>query len=573
MPHDRPVASALLAVCLACAPAQARAATRTMSDVPLPGGLAAARAALGDRTPVSAALFLCELVERFYNTPKQTDANQDARFQAFLAYLERAVASGGPSDALPLPVTSEWWVHTVLGGRSTPPTLVLDILRSRDAALLYRALVAFDDETRAWFAGQPALLREVLAGRGALLVLAAPGIRVSGERLVTPGGEVALRAWEHLLGVSASDPDVFVRRLIAQDEGALAYFYGRMGRMPDGQVAALVGAAGDAERDGLERLYRVYRHAGLDWRAASRPFSAMPQDPSLLVAELPRDAVGRAVVPGTPEFWMRVFGVRGEPSSLASEDHGRFAGETTDAAWLAERVYRDGPAAARARTGEVLLASRVLGPTKDVKFSDALVMTAALPHYPALVLTLERLGVTDPAVYRAAIARAAALAGVQDLRARGRSVAQFQGVLALLIQATRAGAIGPGEASNLVSSLAGLAVGEGGDYEGRMARWIDEHLRPASPGSADEAVDSRRPRLVYDDEDRSRRPLLRHVGRHALPNRSVPRRRAADSNASAASGLCARSPTGGRSCLSPIGPRARRQPPRFKSLNLCIGRI
>ncbi len=488
MPHRGLFASAWLLMGVLWLPAAAGAAPApAMSDLALPGGLAAARTALGDRTSASAALFLGELIERFYNTPKQTDANQDARFQAFMSYLERAAAAtGGPSDPLPLPITPDWWVHTVLAGRSTPSTLLVDILKSRDAALMYRALLTFDDDTRTWFAEHPALVHEVVAGRGALLVLAAPGIRVSGGRVLVPGGDEVRTAWEGIVGASAVNPEAFLRAVITQDAGMVAYFYGRMGRMPARSVAALLATAGDSDHEGLGRLYRVYRRAGAEWRPASRPFAVMPQDPSLLVGELPLDDAGRIAVPGGPAFWERIFDMPGGVSALGRESEDRFGGETTDASWLADQVYRNGVGAARVRTQQVLLACRLLSRRVEARSADVMVTIAALPHYPALVLSLERLGVTDPAVYRGAVLRAVALLGVHDVAAQGRSVAQFQSVLALLIQARRAGAIGAGEASRLVASVSEIPLGAGGDYEGRVAAWVDAHLRPLAsrPASA-----------------------------------------------------------------------------------------
>jgi hypothetical protein len=457
-----------------------------MSDVALPGGVAAAHRALGDRTSPNAALFLGELVERFYNTPKQTDANQDERLQRFLAYLEQATAAGGPSEALPLPATATWWTENVLARAGTPPTLVLDVLRSRDAALLYRALVSLDSPTREWFTAQPALVRDITRGRAAQLVLASPGIRVNGGRLVTPGGEQASAAWEAFLGTRLDDPVAIVRRLIEQDEGGLAYFYGRMARLPATQVAAIVVAGG---HDALSQTYRVFKRASVDWRPATRPFSAMPGDPSLLLADLAAGTDGRIQVPGDAAFWRAVFDAEGNPARLPSKPTATAIGSTTDVPWLLEQVYGNGIIASRARSEQVRFAARILAEHADARPEDAMLAVVALERVPALVLSLDRMGISDPSTYRDAVSRTLALDSIRDPRTQARSTAQFQGALALLVQASRCSAITVADAARLVSALSGIELSDTGEYDGRVSRWMDKELLSAHAETGGVAVD------------------------------------------------------------------------------------
>ena len=123
-------------------PARGASATTALSDVPLPGGLDGARMVIGDRAPADRALFLPELVVRFFNTASTTRMADVPELQALVTRLEQcgsASPSGtacGPPDSLPLPLTTDWWTSEVFRGRSTSDTLVRDIVRSHDAALL-----------------------------------------------------------------------------------------------------------------------------------------------------------------------------------------------------------------------------------------------------------------------------------------------------------------------------------------------------------------------------------------------------------------------------------------------------
>ena len=120
-------------------------------------GLDRARAATGDRAAADPAWFLAVAIERFYNTPEPVDRNDDARLKALLAHLAAASQAPGPDAAptpteeVPLPLTPEWWSSVVFGNRVPADRLVPAILGSRDAALLYRALLTLDTPTRLWF--------------------------------------------------------------------------------------------------------------------------------------------------------------------------------------------------------------------------------------------------------------------------------------------------------------------------------------------------------------------------------------------------------------------------------------
>ena len=59
------------------------------------------------------------------------------------------------------------WTDVVFKKQATAETLVASIVQSRNAALLYDALLSLDDDSRAWIAEQPSLISELAARRAA----------------------------------------------------------------------------------------------------------------------------------------------------------------------------------------------------------------------------------------------------------------------------------------------------------------------------------------------------------------------------------------------------------------------
>ena len=100
----------------------------------------------------------------------------------------------------------------------------------------------------------------------------------------------------------------------------------------------------------------------------------------------------------------------------------------------------------------------------------------AFDRYPMLMLTLERVGITAPAVYVAAARHARQLAAV-DRRYGFAAVAQFQGVLAMVARLVRVHALDTSAAQALIGSLCAVPVSHNG-YDGGLLQWIERELRP-----------------------------------------------------------------------------------------------
>jgi hypothetical protein len=190
-------------------------APSTMSELMLPGGIRAALAAIDDVNPPDRSQFLLEIISRVHHLASPDVAgSRDVTLMALLTHLDASTARGAPeigADTLPLPLTPTIWIDVVFGGRATPQTLASQILRSRNASLCYLGLLSVDDETRAFVAGQPGLLSELASRLAPAFAIAAPGIRISGRRVVVPGGAPATAMWEALVGRRVDEPVEFVR--------------------------------------------------------------------------------------------------------------------------------------------------------------------------------------------------------------------------------------------------------------------------------------------------------------------------------------------------------------------------
>jgi hypothetical protein len=94
------------------------------------------------------------------------------------------------------------------------------------------------------------------------------------------------------------------------------------------------------------------------------------------------------------------------------------------------------------------------------------------------MLTLERIGLDRPALYRAAAEHARRLSALdEDKRAPG--ITAFQGALALVERARWSRAIDRTLAGDLVAKLVALDVSERDLYRGELIRWVETALLPA----------------------------------------------------------------------------------------------
>jgi hypothetical protein len=450
-----------------------------LSEMTVPGGVRAALDATGEGSPADRAHFVIEFARRIYQTPlaSRTDPRTDT-LQKLVDHLNQAARTPQNAETVPLPLTPEIWTDIVFEKRATPESLASSILRSRNPTLFYCALVALDDETRAWLAGQPDLIASLSQRDAPAFLLAASAIRVSGGAVRVIGGEPAQHVWEALVGKRASEPAAFIRTLVSKNDGRLAYFFAAMGQLTPMQLQYALGldTADPAARVGsARRLYGVFHRLGPGWNVMDRAFWRPMLDPALLAAQLRNDANGRPIVPGTRAFWSALLA--GASAGSESPD----AVSTSEApgfAWLCEQVFNADveEGVQHQRFAAVLFASRQLASVTPDNAADALEAVRAALKYPALAYTLERAGMPDVSALASAARRAVKLSQISDDANAARALAQFQGALALLARGAMRGSLTPASFAALVTALSAVEVGEHGEYEGRIARWIDAHV-------------------------------------------------------------------------------------------------
>ena len=100
------------------------------------------------------------------------------------------------------------------------------------------------------------------------------------------------------------------------------------------------------------------------------------------------------------------------------------------------------------------------------------------------MLTLERIGVGQPAVYAALVRQAERVSGLDEVRGR-TALAGFQGAIALVARLTKVRTIDRAEAEVLLEALAAVPFNRDRGYMGGLAEWLRSQLLPALGASGD----------------------------------------------------------------------------------------
>ena len=196
-----------------------------------------------------------------------------------------------------------------------------------------------------------------------------------------------------------------------------------------------------------------------------------------ILARIRTDDAGHPVL-ASARLWTSVFGggdLAGDPVSLPNGAHD---GGSIDAAWLAENIASRDVREREDRSDQFAFAQRVFGGAADAALPSVLTAVRAFPRMRMLMLTFERIGIANPAVYADAARRVSRLSALEPNRGFVAH-AQFQGALALVARMARVRTIDVATAESLVSSLILVPLNDDGRYAGAMTRWIRETLRPA----------------------------------------------------------------------------------------------
>lgn len=407
--------------------------------------------------------------------------------------LERLLATPTPSDDLvPLPLSPDLWRSTILQGATGGEDLVTAILKDRRAALLYVGLSALDDETLTWLQSQaPTLVHirkfpEIFAAFGRSL-------RVRSGRIGVPGGDEAEPLWTSIVGADPGRPDAFVQRIISGD-GRLAFLFDTIAHLdrPHQRFALGLHLGTATREERLRALLSTFTAAAPEWRIGERPFPKPPIDGAILLATLGVLPDGRGAPPIAQRLWDRVFradqlnDVPFEPVS-AADATAMTALLSVDAAWLADRVLRVPYAVGRRRLDTFLFAQRVFGNHPTSAVGPVATALRGYLSFRALMLSLERSGITDPDLFACAAEHAARLTAIESPAARKSSVAEFQAAIALVERVRRSHVLSDSGASALVRSLCSTEVSSRNGYGLRFSSWMgDVFLKALPPRSTSE---------------------------------------------------------------------------------------
>ncbi|HET9363313.1 MAG TPA: hypothetical protein VFO58_26375, partial [Vicinamibacterales bacterium] len=385
---------------------------------------------------------------------------------------------------LPSPLPLETWTSVVFE-RSLPPRSVFSaIARDRQASLLFYGLQTMTPRTRAFVAGNRELLQRLYRDLAGSVAAFGRSFRVDDRgRVVVPGGLEAEDVWKELVGEPLERADRFARALFDRDAGRLAYFFDAIAHLDAPRQRFALGlwvSNPEIRLDRFRALYRTFVDVDSPWVAPERPFMRPLYDPATLLALA---AVGQEGEPASPSYrrlWERAF------EAVDLPDPGdRLLGDVSedgvvDAAWLVEHAMRDAFSERRALFERLMFGHRVFGGVREQELEDVLVALRGFGRFPALMLTLERIGIRRPALFALVARHARHIEGVSDQALAVRLLTQFQGALALLDRLARTGAVAAPRLEELVSSLAALPIDDRG-YRGALAAWVNNSLLPSLP--------------------------------------------------------------------------------------------
>ena len=414
--------------------AQDRAAEPTISVMPLPGGLATVRKAASDTGHSDAGQFFVDIIRRSFQTPVAVrNLRRDIVIRPVVDHLDIAAtaakaATGPPVDRIPLPLTAEAWMRSILEPGATE-TLAADILRSSSASLMYCGLLALDDATRRWFGAHDDVLADVAAHHAAHFFIAAPGLRIRDDVVQLPGGAAATAAWEAAVGKRVSDPAAFVKAVVGRNEVALPYLVGSIAQLSTEQARWMLGVDGSEQSraTAIKRIVTVYDRMSSGWDATEKPFWRPTLDPALLVSDLRRRENGAPTLPGTTAFWSAVFS-SSEPGRETTESVSALVtGAPVEFSWLCEQVFVGGQTLIRPPYQLVLFASRQIPAITPGNAQDALAALRGASQFPAVAGTLERAHITRLGAYADAARRARAISAIDDESRRGAGAGAVPG--------------------------------------------------------------------------------------------------------------------------------------------------
>lgn len=380
----------------------------------------------------------------------------------------RQVRLSVPTTVLPLPLPAVW--PEILGASSPP---IARMAGSRLAMLLYAGLTALDPETLPFFGARPDFVKRLSEADAAVLAAFGRSLRIRNAVVATPGPAAAIPSWEFLVDAAPDDSERFVRNWLRRGDGRVAYFYDAVARLAPRQQAWLLYETAEPRRRerGIRAVYDHFAAVEPSWRVTVRPFQRPVEDPALALATLIAEA--GVAPPAWPRVLERIVGGPDWPM----EPLRRIDDLMADPQWLL-RWLHERPEDVRRRLRLLQFAQRrFAGEGRDAT-GNLEVSLRGFYRMPALMLSLERMGVRTPRVLAGVAERARALTVAVSPDAAQPDLARFQSAIALIEQVRRHRAIPPDTIETLLEQLVAGLDTRGSTPGGAVAAWLCESMLP-----------------------------------------------------------------------------------------------
>jgi hypothetical protein len=463
-------------VCLAAALAaasSAQASAPAWREAPLAGGRPALLPLVGLSPALPRAVALGELIEVAHY-------RRDARNAALVAlqkYFASPPSHGG--EQIPVPLDPEFWRTRVFGRNVPDRELIGAILADRPAALLCYGLLALDDETLDFVSHDGPLVRRLLSGANGAFAAFAHVLHVRGNVLELPGGPAAAPIWEALIGQPLTHPSAAIAALLERDAGRLAYLAETTATMDVPHAAMLLTTSRTDEGpfDRARGVYRAFVEIDALRNLSDLVFQRVAFDLRPLVAALPVTAAGE--IQGTDVYWRTLLDSDDIPKDGAAAWAGLEDGEAANVPWILGQLSARPLTERRDLIGLVRFMSRLSVELPQATPGERVLLGHAFRRYPALLLTLERIGVEKLPVWRALVGQARRIdERYGDEATLDHALTCIQAPIALIDRAVQVRALNRAEATRLLADLSAIDPAERA-LGRKVAGWLADDLLPA----------------------------------------------------------------------------------------------
>lgn len=443
-------------------------------DLPVQGG-ASTLAALGIDVD-ERALTLSILARALHDRETTLTATPRAVPQLLAATTTPPVGADVARELIeiPAPLDEVTWRELL----AVPPDsdLFARFLSDRAALLLAAGLTATDASIRALAARDRDLLRFLYRAAPGAFLIASRGLVVRDDQVVAPGGEAGRLVWTQLTGQPLTQPAAFIRALLSRDRGRLAWYFDAIGGLSDARLAAAWPGASAGERAAQgQALYEVFRDADGHWRADQQPFRRAQADGWMVLSltnlsgASPSGSLPAAV-------WNRLFTLDLLKRDSAVSLLGRGDDRLTLLA-LTRAIALNPPRHRRRQFEMFRLGQRVFPDRTD----DRAAIASALSGYdrfPALLLALERMQISDPVTWARAVEAAAHITDhADDTR---ESLSAFQASIALVDRLRHVRTLDATAADRAIGRLSD-AVQSSAAVPVAVSTWLVDDLLPLVP--------------------------------------------------------------------------------------------